>query len=366
MFFIERVLRRCMRSLRRRGDDERPTGADATGDRTPLPDGGTALDREIDEGFLAGLTDSSFVRSLPFWLPPFLLMGFFVYGAITWNFVISLTDFQGFTFPSYNPATWDGEMYARAFADPGFWVAVRNTLVLLVTFTSVSLVAGLLMAILVDRGIRRENWFRTIYLLPFSISFVVTAIFWQWMYNPSTGTINTVLRAVGLDALAANWLGGSTTIGWLAVLPGVDGPFTLKYKLFAVIFALLWQFSGYAMVVYLAGLRTIPDEQYEAARVDGASLTRLYRRVIVPQLRASTVSAAVVLMVFALKAFDFLYVMFGDNPGPAADILSTMMYRQAFSANNWAYGSAIAIVLFLMALAVVSPYLYSEYRRGEL
>jgi glucose/mannose transport system permease protein len=133
-----------------------------------------------------------------------------------------------------------------------------------------------------------------------------------------------------------------------------------------VIFALLWQFSGYAMVVYLAGLRAIPSDQYEAARVDGASTLLLYWRVIVPQLRSSTTSAAVVLMVFGLKAFDFLFVMFGPYPGPSADILSVMMFREAFSNSNWAYGAAIATVLFLMALAVIAPYLWSQYARGEL
>jgi glucose/mannose transport system permease protein len=345
MFFIERAIRDGVSRI----SDKLPGGSDSRLET----DGGVAAE---GGGRLDDLRDSTFVRSLPFWFPPFLLMGFFVYGAIAWNLVISFTDFKGFTFPSYDPATFDLEMYTRAFADPSFIIAVRNTLVLLVVFTGLSLAAGLLLAMLIDRGIRFENWFRTIYLLPFSISFVVTAIFWRWMYNPSTGVINTVLEAVGLGALTANWLGGSIAIGG----------FTLKFKLFAVIFALLWQFSGYAMVIYLAGLRAIPDDQYEAARVDGASLLTLYRRVIIPQLRASTVSAAVVLMVFALKAFDFLYVMFGSNPGPAADILSTLMYRQAFGANNWAYGSAIAIVLFAMALVIIAPYLYSEYRRGAL
>lgn len=321
-------------------------------------DGGT-----VDSGVLPDL-DSEFVRSLPFWLPPFLLMGFFVYGAIGWNFAISLTDFRGFTLPTYKLSAFDFEMYRQALNDPTFWTAVQNTVILLVVFTTLCLIGGLLLAILVDQGIRFENTFRTIYLLPMALSFVVTAVFWSWMYNSTTGVINVVLRSLGLGFLTMNWLGGYIDTGALAALPLV--PSAIKIRLFAVIFALLWQYSGYAMVVYLAGLRAIPDDHYEAARIDGASTFTMYRRVIIPQLRASTISAAVVLMVFALKAFDFLYVLFGSNPGPAADILATMMYREAFGSNQWAYGSAIAIVLFMMALAVVAPYLYSEYRRGEL
>jgi glucose/mannose transport system permease protein len=92
----------------------------------------------------------------------------------------------------------------------------------------------------------------------------------------------------------------------------------------------------------------------------------MYWRVIFPQLRASTLSAAVVLMVFALKAFDFLFVLFGDNPGPSTDILSVMMFREAFSTGNWAYGAAIATVLFALTLLVIGPYLVRQYSRGEL
>ncbi|WP_254543936.1 carbohydrate ABC transporter permease [Halomarina pelagica] len=333
-------------------------------------DGGTTTAtaaRRDDETGLSRYVSDEFLSSLPFWLPPFLLMGFFVYGAIGWNFVISLTDFAGLQLPTYDPATWDFETYARAFSDPTFWTAFRNTVILLVVFTALALVIGLGLAILIDQGVRFENGFRTVYLLPMSLSFVVTAVFWRWMYNPQSGVINTVLGSLlgplGID-VRFQWLSGFVDTGALGALPLV--PDVLYVKLFAVIFALIWQFSGYTMVVYLAGLRAIPTEQYEAARTDGASTVRMYWRVVLPQLRASTISAAVVLMVFALKAFDFIFVLFGDNPGPYGDILSTMMYRQAFSSNQWAYGSAIAIVLFVMALFVVSPYLYSEYRRGEL
>ena len=326
-----------LRRMRRREEELRTDGGEVARESVAT-----------EGGFDTSLLRSEFVQSLPFWLPPFLLMGFFVYGAIGWNLVISLTDFGGLQLPTYEVSAFDLEMYRQAFSDPTFWTAARNTIVLMVAFTVVCLVVGLLLAILVDQGIRFENTFRTVYLLPMSLSFVVTAKFWAWMYNFNNGMINVTLRKLGLDFLALKW---------------ISNP---DLKLAAVVFALIWQFSGYAMVVYLAGLRAIPTEHYEAARVDGANTLRMYWRVIVPQLRASTVSAAVVLMVFALKAFDFLYVMFGDNPGPAADILATMMYREAFGSNQWAYGSAIAIVLFVMALAVVTPYLYSEYRRGEL
>lgn len=284
------------------------------------------------------------LRGLAFWVPPVLLVGIFIYGAIGWNFIISLTDWEGLGNPSYGDL--DFEMYTKLFSDPTFWNAAINTIVLLIVFTVIALAIGLLLAILVDQNIRFENTFRTIFLLPMSLSFVVTALFWTWMYDYNSGLINEMFRSLGLGMLAQPWLDA--------------------FKLAAVIFALIWQFSGYCMIVYLAGLRAIPTDQYEAAKADGANMIRMYWRVIIPQLRASTMSASVVLIVFALKAFDFIFVMFGDTPGPSADILALMMFREAFSNSNWAYGSSIAMILFVMTLSVIGPYLFQQYRRGAL
>ena len=304
-------------------------------------DGGTV--EETSDG--SGLLDNDLVESSPFWLPPFLLMSFFVYGAIAWNLVISMTDHTGFGDIDYS--SLDFEMYSRAFNDSQFIFAARNTVVLIVGFILVCLVIGLLLAILLDRQIRFKNGFRTIYLLPMSLSFVVTAQFWLWMYNVDSGIINEIVGLVGLGPY--DWIGNPELV------------------LGAVIFALVWQFSGYTMVVYLATLQSIPDAHYEAARVDGASTIKMYWRVIIPQLRNAMISATVVLMVFALKAFDFLYALVGGyRPPKGADILPTLMVRTAYGNNQWAYGSAIAILLFLLALGIVAPYLYHQHKHGNL
>ncbi|MFW5934543.1 MAG: carbohydrate ABC transporter permease [Halolamina sp.] len=329
-------------------------------------------DARADGESARSLLSRDSVRSAPFWLPPFLLVGLFVYGAVVWNFLLSLTDFSGIGEPDYTDL--DVENYVVAFADPvdgllstvgmggevngatpswsdltvePVWNSLGNTVALMVGFAAICLALGLLLAILVDRGIRFENTFRTIYLLPMSLSFVVTAKFWLYMYNPDTGLINVALGAVG--------------IGPVQIVQNPD------LKLAGVAFALIWQFSGYAMIVYLAALRGIPSSHFEAARVDGASTIKMYWRVIIPQLRTATVSALVVITVFALKAFDFLFSMYGGyQPGPSADILATRMVREAYANQNWAYGSTIAVILFVMALCIVAPYIYSQYRRGEL
>ncbi|MYL16066.1 carbohydrate ABC transporter permease [Halorubrum distributum] len=343
--------RRLYRTIRpSSGDDESEVRADGgVVSDGPAADPPTEPDRDATARLKAALDrrfGSDFMESSIFWLPPFLLMGLFVYGAVIWNLLISLTDYQRFeNAPDYSDL--DFEMYTRALADSGFVDAAVNTLILLVLFTAGTLVVGLLLAILIDRGIRFENSFRTVYLLPMSLSFVVTAQFWLWIYNYNNGIANSVIGTFGLGPVS--WLGNQDIV------------------LYAIIFALMWQFSGYAMVVYLAGLRAIPREHYEAAKVDGASTLKMYWRVIIPQLKGATISAAVVLMVFGMKAFDFLYSLVGGyRPPNGADILATKMVREAYANLNWAYGSAIAIVLFAMALGVIGPYLVYEYRRDNL
>lgn len=286
---------------------------------------------------------SDFIRSIPFWLPPTILMGLFVYGGILWNFVISLTDMTGVTLPEYAISNFDFEMYFRTLSDPAFFDAARNTVVLLVVFTLMCMAVGLVLAIIVDNLLMGQNFFRTLFLLPFSLSFVVTAVFWQWMYNPEIGVLNVMLPGFSID-----WLGEP------------------RLRLFAVMFALMWQYAGYAMVIYLASLRTIPRDHYEAAKVDGAGFFTTYAKVIIPQLSSASVSIAVVVMVFSLRAFSWLYVTFGVNPGPAADILGVMMYREAFRANQWAYGAALGTILFVATIVILAPYLRYQYKRGEL
>ena len=317
--------------------------------REVATDGGTTIEGEARSGrtrsTLQRYWTSDFVRSMPYWLVPFAVIGLFVYGAIGWNFVISLTDYTGFGAAEYTDL--DVEMYVEALTAPEVIAAGRNTVALLVGFTLVCLVVGLGVAVLLDRKVRFEGTLRTIYLLPMALSFIVTGQFWLWMYNVNNGIVNAFVGLFGLGPY--NWVGNPDIV------------------LVAVIFALVWQFSGYCMVVYLAALRGIPDDQFEAARVDGASTWRMYWRVIVPQLKPATVSATVVLMLFALKAFSFLYALFGGyRPTKGADILATLMVRQAFQLQAWAYSSAIAIILFVMTLGIIAPYLYYQYKGDHL
>jgi len=277
--------------------------------------------------------------NLLFILPSVVLVGYFVYILIGWNVVVSVSNWKGLA-PSYSFAGFG--QYVTMFHDPEFITALTNNIILIVIFVPSSLGLGILLAILLDSKVRGEGVFRSIYLLPFALSFVITATLWAWMYNPDVGVINTLLKAIGLGFLQSGW----TTDPNIA--------------LYCVILAIIWQFSGYTMLIFLAGIKSIPESQIMAAEVDGAAGFTLYRRVVIPQLKNSTLSAFVVLMIFALKVFDFIYVLTGGGPAATATyVVPLKMFIETFLRTNFAYGAAIATILFIIVLAIVVPYLYS-------
>ncbi|KXA94913.1 ABC transporter permease [candidate division MSBL1 archaeon SCGC-AAA259E19] len=268
-------------------------------------------------------------------VPILALVAIFVYGFIGWNFLVSLTDWAGLT-PSYNIVGF--ENWTRLFGDPAFYNALENQLLLVGLFVPVTLVLGLFLAILLDRKLKVKGMFRNLYMLPFGLSYVVTAVFWAWMYNPTNGTINELAEMIGLKFLSLNWLGDPEIV------------------MYGIILALIWQFSGYTMVIFLAGIKSLPQSQVDAARVGGASGFTLYRKVVIPQLKGSFLTAFVILMIFALKAFDFIWVLRGSSP--SSSVLATRYYVTTFDASQFAYGACFASILFLLVLLIVIPYLY--------
>ena len=266
---------------------------------------------------------------------------------IGWNVLVSLSAWLELR-PDYRIVGLSN--YAFIFSQSEFWISLENNLLLILLFVPSSLLLGLLLAILLDNKVRLEGVFRTVYLLPFCLSFVITATLWSWMYNPGppAGVLNTLLDQIGLGFLKSMW---------------IDNP---SLALYCVIMALVWQFSGYTMLIFLAGIRSIPESQVMAAQVDGARGFRLYRRIILPQLTSSILAAFVILMVFALKAFDFIYVLTGGGPaGTSTYVLSLLMYKETFGLDEYAYGAAIATVLFVIVMIIVLPYLYLSSRRKE-
>lgn len=286
----------------------------------------------------------AFFSRHPFWVltVPLGLVGYFVYGGLLWNTWVSFTNWRGLT-PTYVFAGFQN--YARLFGSPIFLIALQNTLLLFLTIP-LCLVIGFLLAVLLDQSLRGMGIFRNLLLLPYALSFVVTGTIWAWMYNPSKGILNTVLRQLGFSHAQAMWHTSQETV------------------MYAIILALVWQFSGYAALVLLAGIRAIPEVQIKAALLEGATKFRIYRRIIIPQLRGPVMTVVIVIMMYALRAFDFIWVLTGGGPGYASHTLSVMMYKEAFQATRFAYAAAIANVLLGLTLVLILPYLYSMHRRA--
>jgi glucose/mannose transport system permease protein len=240
--------------------------------------------------------------------------------------------------------------YAYEFSQQIFWISLQNNLLLILLFVPSSLLLGLLLAILLDNKVRGEGVFRTVYLLPFSLSFIITATLWSWMYNPGppAGVINSLLGQIGLGFLKTMW---------------IDNP---SLALYCVIIPIVWMFSGYTMLIFLAGIRSIPESQVMAAAVDGASGFRLYTRIVIPQLKSSVFASFVILMVFALKVFDFIFALTGGGPGGTSTyVLALLMYKQTFGMDLYAPGAAVATMLLVLVMIIAVPYLYLSFRRKE-
>jgi glucose/mannose transport system permease protein len=275
-------------------------------------------------------------------LPALVSIFFFYYCFTGWNFLISLTDWKGFI-PSYNLVGFKN--YVTLFHDPIFWISLKNNLLLILIFVPGVILIGLILAVLIDQKVRGANVFRTIYLLPFALSFVVTAALWTWMYSPRVGTINVLLRKVGLGFLKSGWITDPSIV------------------MYCIIIALIWQFVGYSGIIFLAGIRSIPESQIAAAKVDGASSFTLYRRIVFPQLKASFVTAFIIFMCFALKAFDFIWVLNRGGPGYSSHILGVTMYKETFALDKFAYGAAYSTIILVLSLVIVVPFLYRLYRK---
>ena len=226
-----------------------------------------------------------------------------------------------------------------------FWTSLKNNLLLILIFVPGVIFLGLFLAILLDQKVKGEGIFKTIFLLPFSLSFVVTAALWAWMYSPRDGTINTLFEILGLSFLKSDW---------------ITDP---KIVMYCIIAALIWQFTGYSVVIFLAGIRAIPDSHIAAAKVDGASTFTIYKRIVLPQLKASFTTALIIFICFALKAFDFIWVFNRGGPGYSSHILGITMYKETFGLDKFAYGASYSMIILALSLVIVVPILARIYGR---
>jgi glucose/mannose transport system permease protein len=294
--------------------------------------------------------------------PSILAIAIFVYAFIAWTGWASLLRWndllplQGLPpFPQlkiYPPQApfVQLENYIRLIAsDERFRQDLENTVTFTVLFIGACLALGLLLAVLLDQKIRGEGLFRGIYLFPMSVSFIVTGVVWRWVLTPGTEQsgavgVNLLLEKMGLGFLKNGWY--------------TDPNIGIK----AVVIAAAWQMAGYTMALYLAGLRGIPEDLREAARVDGATEWQAFRHVILPLLQPVTLSAVIILGHISLKIFDLISSMTGPGAGFSTDVPAYYLFDTVFRGNHFARGAAIAIILLLMVSVLVVPYLIYNAR----
>jgi glucose/mannose transport system permease protein len=273
-------------------------------------------------------------------LPLFALSLFFVYGFIVWTAYISMTpsgimpvyDFQGLA------------QYERLWATPRWYVAIKNLFIFSSLFIVIAMAIGILLAILLDQRVRAEGVIRTIYLYPMALSFIVTGTVWKWILNPGLG-LERFVRELGFESFRFDWLVNS------------------NYAIYTLVIAAVWQSSGYAMALFLAGLRSVDDEILKAAAVDGASPWKTYTSIVLPILRPVFLSTVIILAHLAIKSFDLVVALTGGGPGYATDMPATFMYAFAFQRSELGVAAASATMMLMTIVAIIVPYLFSELRK---
>ncbi|MEC3796847.1 ABC transporter permease [Bacillus velezensis] len=273
-------------------------------------------------------------RFIPYlFLAPALIFLLFVCIPIIENVFFSL-----FEWSSFQPEkTFIGlKNYIDLFHDPVFFTALRNNVLYAVISLICQVGGGLILAaVLEDRLVRKWSpFFRTVFFLPVVISMTVIALLFDFIYNPEIGLLNQLLEAVGLDELTRAWLGDENT------------------AMLSVIFVSQWQSVGYIAMLYIVSIQSIPAELYESAQLDGAGKIQQFFHITVPQTKEMSFVAVVMTLTGAFTVFNEPYILTGGGPGNASEVLSTFLYKSAFTKDMMGYASAIATVVLLLTLAL--------------
>jgi glucose/mannose transport system permease protein len=275
--------------------------------------------------------------------PSILLIGVFVYGLIGWNVKVSLSDWR----EARETSGWAGlEAYRDLQSDPAWTENVHHILLFTATFIVGALLVGLVLAFLMEKGVRGEGFFRSVYLFPMAISFIAAGVVWRWLMNPAPGDrssgLNVVFDKLGLGFLSNQWY--------------LDP----NWGMAAMAVPAIWALGGYIMALYLAGFRGVPEELREAARMDGASELRVYRHVVFPHLRPVTLGALIILGHISIKVFDLIVAIGGKQL--VTQVPAVYMWILIYDARDYAKGAAIATLLLIGISILIIPYLIYTVR----
>ncbi|MAE08578.1 MAG: sugar ABC transporter permease [Bacteroidetes bacterium] len=275
--------------------------------------------------------------------PPLFVFSVFVLFPLLNSFYYSFTDWNGFNF-DYNFIGF--ENYTRIASDNLFQNAIINTIIWLLSAIIIPTILGLWLALLIDSKVRGTNIFKSIFYLPICLSAVVVGQIWIWIYQQEWGLLNTAINYLSENNFEYAWLAKPET------------------SLYSVIISWSWQQTAISMIIYLAGLTSIPKNLLEASQIEGANIFQQTIYIVVPLLIPATIIVIALSMINSLKGFDILYIMTEGGPFHSSDTLAMHMYNESFRKYRMGYGSAISVVLFIIAVAIIGIY-FKQLRKLE-
>ena len=263
-------------------------------------------------------------------IPLFIYITFFIipninvirYSFLKWDGINPVQEFVGL------------KNYIRLFNDSIFTKSLKNTVLYTVSIVTVNVIVGLLIAVLIYKKSRTNITFRTLIFMPAMICSVAIGIIWAFMYDSNVGAINLIFEKLGLEVFQKQWLSNP------------------KIAIFAVAFVHIWQSFGYGVILFIAGLLGIPEEIYEAARVDGVNNLQNFIYITVPMLKTTVALVWILSSIDSFIAFDFVYVMTRGGADHSSEVLATYLYKQGFQYNNVGYSSSIGTILFLIVFVM--------------
>ncbi|MEO8241997.1 MAG: sugar ABC transporter permease [bacterium] len=281
-------------------------------------------------------------RIVPFLvLTPSLIASFvYVFVFTGWTFWISLSTSSLLPVLDYAGL----KNYHSLWANRRWGVAYSNLFLFSAFYVVLAMAVGLVLAVLIDQKVRGESIWRTFFLYPLAVSFIVTGTVWGWLYNPTSG-IEFLMHQLGWSSFKF----ALTT--------------DRHYAIYSIVITGIWQSSGFAMALFLAGLRSVDGDIIKAAQIDGASSFRIYRKVILPSIRPIFVAVAVVMLQFAIKTFDLVVALTQGGPGISTTFPAIYVYDLMFQRGQIGEGAAAAIMMLVALAAVLVPYsLYMVWR----
>jgi glucose/mannose transport system permease protein len=273
--------------------------------------------------------------------PPLLISCGYVIVFSFWTIGVSFT--RSTLLPDYSWAGWRN--YSAILASRNWQIAYGNLYIYSGCFVLLAALVGLILAILIDQRIRGETAFRTIFLYPIAVSFVVTGTVWGWLFNPSIG-VQKLMHDLGWSSFHFGWV--------------IDRDMAI----YAIVVAAVWHGSGFAMALFLAGLRSVDGDLMKAAQIDGAGAWRTYTRVVLPSITPIFVAVLVILLQFAIKTYDLVVALTAGGPGLASTLPALVVYDFMFQRGELGRGSAAAVMLLASLAVVLLPYAaYGVWRR---